>query len=193
LRHSVNLGKGAALRTGMQAAAQSVRWAVTLDADGQHRPQDAANLLREAAAHSAPAIVLGCRLGMDAESVPKTSRMGRWFSNVWVWAAGGPRVSDSQTGFRMYPLPEVLELPAFANRFQFEVEVLVLAHRAGLPVREASVTAIYELPGGRISHFRPFRDFCRNATTFTALIVGRLFGRRPQRIAHATGIGRLRP
>jgi hypothetical protein len=111
---------------------------------------------------------------MEAEGVHWTSRFGRKFSNFWVWAAGGYRSSDSQSGFRIYPLPETLQLGIVADRYQFEVEVIVKARWKKLPLVEAPVTVRYP-PGQRVSHFRPFVDFMRNSTTFARLIVQRLF------------------
>jgi glycosyltransferase involved in cell wall biosynthesis len=181
VRHERNQGKGAAILTGLQLAAASpvgARFAVTVDADGQHRPDDARNLLAAIATDMARCLVLGSRVGMRGRAVPWSSRFGRGFSGFWVRAAGGPSVSDSQTGFRVYPLPETLALPTRARRFQFEVEVLVHAHRAGIPIREVPVGVAYNPPGGRVSHFRPWRDFARNAATFTRLIARRCLPRR---------------
>ena len=171
LRHEVNQGKGAALLTGMQAAAAAgIRWVVTVDSDGQHVPSEAIRLLDAVCDQKRAAIVLGCREGMAGPRVPWTSRWGRRFSNFWVWVVGGPWVSDSQTGFRVYPVREILRLPLRARRFQFEVEVLVCARRAGIAVLGVPVSVEYAPPGGRISHFRPWLDFWRNTTT-----LGRLF------------------
>ena len=177
IHHEVNLGKGAALLTGMRAAfAEGARWALTLDADGQHAPQDAASLLEALQTAQCASLVIGCREGMGSSDVPLSSRFGRAFSNFWVWMAGGPWVRDSQSGFRVYPLPETLNLPIVSRHFEFEVEVLALAHRAGVTVVEAPVQVDYAPPGGRVSHFQPWRDFWRNAATFARLIVRRLFG-----------------
>jgi glycosyltransferase involved in cell wall biosynthesis len=180
VRHERNQGKGAAILTGLKVAAApplGARFAVTVDADGQHRPDDARNLLAAIASDPVPALVLGSRAGMRGRAVPWSSRVGRGFSGFWVWASGGPSVSDSQTGFRVYPVPETLSLPTRTRRFQFEVEVLVHAHRAGIPIREVPVGVAYDPPGGRVSHFRPWRDFARNASTFTRLIAGRFLPR----------------
>ena len=174
LHHKENQGKGAALLTGFRAAAQHCDWAVTLDADGQHCPADAVKLLNAAAGGQRP-LIIGARQGMNNAHVPWTSRFGRGFSNFWVRVSGGPRVSDSQSGFRLYPLPETLELPVQARRFQFEVEVLVSARHQGMDVLEVPVQVIYQEGSERISHFRPFVDFRRNAATFSRLIFSRLF------------------
>jgi len=174
LRHEVNLGKGAALLTGFAEAAKLADWAITMDADGQHRPEDAVPLMA-ALPGSGPVLVVGCRQGMSGANVPWTSRFGRKFSNFWVWVAGGPRLQDSQSGFRIYPLPEVLGLGVKARRFQFEVEVLVKARRQALPVIELPVRVIYQERSQRISHFHPFLDFFRNFATFSRLITQRVF------------------
>jgi glycosyltransferase involved in cell wall biosynthesis len=188
LRHPQNRGKGAAILTGLQAVAEppfGARFAVTVDADGQHFPDDARALLAELfpvdADSARVALVLGARAGMQGRAVPWSSRIGRRFSGFWVWASGGPLLSDSQSGFRVYPVAETLALPTRARRFEFEVEVLVQATRACLPIVEVPVPVSYAPPGGRVSHFRPWRDFGRNAATFARLIVTRLWPSRSWR------------
>lgn len=171
LRHAVNRGKGAALMTGMRAAARVADYAVTLDADGQHDPADALKLMA-AVRGGRRAIVVGCREMADA---PWTSRQGRAFSNFWVRVAGGPKLTDSQSGLRVYPLPETLELGVESRRYQFEVEVLARAAWKGIPVKETPVLADYGHLLPRISHFRPWVDFLRNFETFGRLITRRVF------------------
>ena len=179
LHHSKNEGKGAAILIGFMAASHVADYAITLDADGQHYPEDALTLIDAIPAKKRP-IVVGAREGMTASlgaHIPWTSRFGRKFSNFWVWISGGPKLSDSQSGMRIYPLPEVLSLNTRARRFQFEVEILVQAKRKGIPVLEAPIRVFYNLDGSRISHFRPFVDFVRNSKTFTRLIFTRIFCR----------------
>jgi len=175
LRHAKNQGKGAALVTGFTTAvALGYDAALTIDADGQHQPADGIKLLTAAAGERA--LVVGVRHGMEDEHVPWSSRFGRGFSNFWVWACGGPWLSDSQSGFRLYPLPESLNLGVRARRYQFEVEILVLAKMAkkgrggGLTIKEAPISVIYQSKGQRISHFRPWLDFWRNTQTFSRLL-----------------------
>jgi glycosyltransferase involved in cell wall biosynthesis len=174
LRHKINQGKGAAILTGFAAAVAVADWAITIDADGQHYPEDA-KILIKAIPKKTRSIVVGARDYMPGEHVPSTSSFGRKFSNFWVRTSGGPKISDSQSGFRIYPLPEALALKTKARRFQFEVEILVHAHRGGIPVIEAPVRVSYNPLGARISHFRPFVDFLRNSSTFTRLIFRRIF------------------
>jgi glycosyltransferase involved in cell wall biosynthesis len=173
LRHRENEGKGAAIRTGFAAAAQVADWAVTIDADGQHHPEDVTHLIRAIPENQRP-IIIGRREGMLAPDIPWTSRFGRQFSNFWVRLSGGPRMTDSQSGMRLYPLPEAMNLKVKARRFQFEVEILVKAAWKGIPVIEAPIRVTYQPGSGRVSHFRPFVDFLRNSSTFSRLIFMRI-------------------
>ncbi|MDU9047318.1 MAG: glycosyltransferase family 2 protein [Candidatus Electrothrix sp. Rat3] len=176
LCHAENQGKGAALLTGFKAAAaQGHDWAVSLDGDGQHHPEDAEKLLH-AVRGKERCLVIGKRQGMENNAdVPWTSRFGRGFSNFWVWAAGGPWLADSQSGFRLYPLPEALHLHVQARRYQFEVEILVKARQQGLAVKEVPIRVVYQPKGVRVSHFQPWLDFLRNSVTFNSLIWKRIF------------------
>jgi glycosyltransferase involved in cell wall biosynthesis len=173
LQHKENRGKGAAILTGFAQAAQVADWAITIDADGQHDPQDALKLIRAIPENARP-IMVGSREGMAGTHVPWTSRFGRGFSNFWVFLSGGPRITDSQSGFRIYPLPEAMDLNVTAKRYQFEVEILVKARWRKIPVIEAPIRVRYAPGKERISHFRPFIDFVRNTTTFTRLIFQRI-------------------
>lgn len=172
-RHRQNRGKGAAITTGFVKALDIADWAITIDADGQHNPADMYNLVKSIPMGKRP-IVVGTREGMLGPNVPWTSRFGRKFSNFWVWMSGGPLIADSQSGFRIYPLPESLNLKVKAMRFQFEVEILVKARWKKIPVIDAPVSVVYRSGKERVSHFRPFIDFLRNSATFTRLITIRI-------------------
>jgi len=173
IRHKENQGKGASLLTGFTAALQLADWAITIDADGQHNPEDILSLI-QAIPERQRLIGIGKRTGMGHENVPWTSRWGRRFSNFWVWAACGRRFSDSQSGFRVYPLPEALHLGTRARRYQFEVEILVRAVWRGIPIIEIPVRALYGPFEERVSHFRPWLDFWRNTRTFARLVAKRV-------------------
>lgn len=177
IRHKENRGKGAAILSGFAAAAPAADWAITVDADGQHHPEDARNLIAAVSGGSRP-IVVGKRHGMDDRNVPWKSRFGREFSNFWVRASGGPDIADTQSGFRLYPLPEALRLRVKARRFQFEVEILARARLGGIPVMEVPVRVTYQPEGERVSHYRGFVDFMRNSATFTRLIFERILGKK---------------
>jgi glycosyltransferase involved in cell wall biosynthesis len=175
LRHPDNRGKGEALMTGLSAAAAIADWAITVDADGQHDPGDARGLIRAVLDSGRRSLGVGVRQGMTAREVHWTSRFGRQFSNFWVWCSGGRWSADTQSGFRIYPLPEALNLNVRSGGYQFEIEILAKAAWRRIPLVEAPVGVDYRPRGGRRSHFRPFLDFMRNFRTFARLIVQRLF------------------
>jgi hypothetical protein len=154
IRHPRRLGKGQAIRTGMAAAAiRGARVVVTLDGDGQHDPADIPRL--RAAAGSPEALVIGGRLGASGEFVRgrlNAVRVTGFFMN-WVT---GLRVEDTQSGFRLYPLRLVRDLPTRRGGFVFETEVLVAAARRGVTVREVPVSTAPRT--AQRSRFRPLVD-----------------------------------
>lgn len=175
LQHSHNQGKGAAILTGCAAAvSKGCDAAITIDGDGQHKPEDAQILLATGNAANR-CIVVGRRKGMErGNNVPWTSRFGRKFSNFWVWVSGGPLIRDSQSGFRLYPIPEILQLGVRARKYQFEVEILVKARQHHIEIIEVPIQVVYQPQGKRVSHFRPWVDFMRNSATFSRLIFARI-------------------
>lgn len=173
VHHKENQGKGASLLTGFARALRLADWAITIDADGQHDPEDILSLIQAAPGGQRP-LVIGRRMGMGHGNVPWTSRWGRRFANFWIWMSCGRWLSDSQSGFRVYPLPETLHLGTKAKRYQFEVEVLVRAVWCGIPIIETPVRAFYGSLEERVSHFRPWLDFWRNTRTFARLIATRV-------------------
>jgi glycosyltransferase involved in cell wall biosynthesis len=173
IRHKENQGKGASLLTGFAAALRLADWAITIDADGQHDPEDIPSLIQAVPRGQRP-LVIGKRVGMGHANVPWTSRWGRRFANFWVWTSCGRWLSDSQSGFRVYPLPETLHLVTKTKRYQFEVEVLARAVWSGIPIIEAPVRALYGPIEERVSHFRPWLDFWRNTRTFARLVAMRI-------------------
>ena len=155
IRHEHRLGKGQAIRTGLAAAAvRGATAVVTLDGDGQHDPADIPRL-RAAAAALPGALVIGGRLGESGGFVRgllNAVLVAGFFVN---WATG-LRVEDTQSGFRLYPLPLVRELPTRCGGFVFETEVLVAAARRGLTVCEVPVRTLPRM--AQRSRFRPLAD-----------------------------------
>lgn len=173
LDHPINLGKGQALRTGLRHAYRhGFRYAVTLDADGQHDPDDLPALLETAIA-SPGALVVGTR-AMEGGDVPASSNFGRWLTNVWIRIDSGVEVGDAQSGFRAYPVPETLGLGMQGGRFEFEMEVIVRAGWARLPVRSVPIGVRYEPEQREGSHFRPLVDNVRITLLLAYLFLLRL-------------------
>lgn len=174
LHHQNNMGKGTALLTGFRYGAEKGYEAIiTLDADGQHDPAEAARLLAEAEKSEAPMLVIGNRL-MSGKSVPRSSTFGRDFSNFWVRLETGVDLGDTQSGFRLYPVQELLNLNFSKSRYDYEIEVLVKSLWAGLQVAEVEISVHYPPADERISHFDKFRDNVRLSLLHTTLVSRRL-------------------
>ncbi len=174
IRHESNRRKAAALWNGMRAALDAGADAViTLDGDGQHRPEDIPVLVRAVEKH-AGSIVIGSRLHQEDE-VPKARWRANRVANFWIsWAAGYP-IQDSQSGFRLYPaaLLQELNLGTGVRRgFVFESEILIEAANRGVRSVAVEIPAIYS-DGLRPSHFRPVADI----TSITLMVGGRLIRR----------------
>lgn len=158
VRHAVNLGKGAALKTGINyamCAFPGLQGVVTADADGQHHPDDIEQVADSLAA-GPDRIVLGTRT--FSADVPLRSRVGNIVTRTVMRALVGQNVSDTQTGLRGIParlLPRLLRLEA--NGYDFELDMLIAVRQQAIPIAEVPIRTIYE-PGNRTSHFNPLID-----------------------------------
>jgi uncharacterized protein (DUF2062 family) len=158
--HDRNRGKAAALRSAFARAAElGYTHAITIDTDGQLAPEQVPMLLECSRCHP-DALILGCRDDQAAD-YPRKSFVGRWVSNTLVRWQSGAVVSDSQCGFRVYPLATTARLGCRASRFSFETEVLTRAAWAGVPLHPVEVSCTYNPPHGRVTHFKPWRDSLR--------------------------------
>jgi glycosyltransferase involved in cell wall biosynthesis len=164
IRHPVNRGKGCALRTAFgQLFDAGFEAVVTLDADGQHAPEEIPRLLR--AASEGAHLVLGTR----AEHFAGMGRLRR-FSNGWSsWAiskVAGREFVDVQTGFRLYTR-QLIEMTGFPeDGFEAESAVLVRAARRGCCI--VAVPIHLAVADGRgTSHYRPVVDSLRIACAVT--------------------------
>ena len=158
LRHAHNEGKGVALRTLLaEAHRRGFRHAISMDADGQHLASDLP-ALATALIEEPGSLVLGAR-NLVAAGAPPSSEFGRRCSNWWIWFETGLRLPDTQSGFRGYPVPEVMELGAGHRRYEFETDVLLRAAWAGIPIRSRPITVIYS--ASRTTHFRLVLDNVR--------------------------------
>jgi glycosyltransferase involved in cell wall biosynthesis len=170
VRHPRNRGKGAALRTGIaRLGARGVERILTMDGDGQHLADEIPVLL--AASDADPhALVIGARR-VETADVKPIRLFGNRFANRWVEIASGLSLPDTQSGFRIYPMPETLALGARAGHFAFETEILIRAARGGLRVRSVPVAAYYPPAHARVSHYRPFVDTVRIIAVVLRLIL----------------------
>ena len=166
LRHTRNRGKGRALKTGLEEARRrGYRFALTLDADGQHDPGDIPALVAAAGERT---LVIGSR-NLTAEGMPSGNTFANRFSNFWFTVQTGRKLPDTQTGFRVYPLEDLPSLKLLTARYEAELTLLVFSAWKGLKLVPVPVRVYY--PEDRVSHFRPFADFFRISVLNTVLCV----------------------
>lgn len=163
--YSRNRGKGYALRRGLEAArAAGFDYAVTIDSDGQHAPEEIPQLIK--AIDKQPTLVVGSR-NLQADGMPSGNTFANRFSNFWFHLQTGLRLPDTQTGFRIYPLHDLPCLNLLTYRYESELELLVFSAWRGVNIVSVPVSVSY--PADRVSHFRPFQDFLRISLLNTVL------------------------
>lgn len=168
ITHEINKGKGVALQNGLRSARElGYTYAITIDSDGQHYPDDLPIFVAELAQHQDPVLLIGSR-NMTQDSVPKKSSFGNKFSNFWFWFETGIKLTDTQSGYRAYPL-QVIPRKFYTPKFEFEIEIIVRAAWSGIPVMNVPIRVLYD-PAERVSHFRPFKDFTRISILNTVLV-----------------------
>lgn len=171
--HPVNLGKGEALRTAFtEAQRRGFDVALTVDADGQHLPDEARRVLLANAPEDA--LVLGIR-ALARDGAPKKNRFSNGISNWFLSRFARRPLSDTQCGLRRYPIAKTMGLGARGRGYDFEAEVLLRACWAGLEVAEEPVRVLY--PEDRKTHFDSVRDPMRIIRTVVRATFDRVRGK----------------
>lgn len=166
---STNKGKGNALQIGFKKAIElGYDYAITIDSDGQHFPKDIPVFIDKLHQSPLPLLLIGSR-NMTTENVPKKSSFGNRFSNFWFWFETGIRLTDTQSGYRLYPL-HYIPKNLYTNKFEFEIEIIVRTAWNGVSVENVPIDVLYD-PTERVSHFRPFKDFTRISILNTVLVI----------------------
>jgi glycosyltransferase involved in cell wall biosynthesis len=187
VNHEDNLGKGRRLAEGLDhAIARGAEAVLTLDADGQHDPEDIPAFI--SAAQTAPgSLVMGDR-SEDRAAMPKGRALSIGFGDFFISWATERRLRDGQCGMRLYPavlwrqtgMPE-----AERSHFVFETAILLRAADAGFDVVRVPIKARYQGFVQRPSHFRPAIDTLRIVRTISGFLVRR--GLRPRGLLIALG------
>ncbi|WP_300456972.1 bifunctional glycosyltransferase family 2/GtrA family protein [Desulfobacula sp.] len=158
LSHPTNQGKGAALRTGFRHILESTpsfSSVITVDADGQHLPEDVDHLIRTIKQYP-DSLVLGVR---DFKGqVPLRSFLGNKATYLMFRGLVGQKISDTQTGLRGIPhamLEDILLLKS--GRYAYELEMLLAFVQKRVPIKEVTITTVYE-DNNAVSSFRPMAD-----------------------------------
>lgn len=172
LRHPANRGKGVALRSGaLKAQELGMHHCITMDADGQHFAQDLKRFIEIYQNESDPhMMVIGVR-DFDACTPPRSSVIGRQIGNFWVWVETGRWVSDTQTGFRLYPT-DMLAYESRTTRYEFEIENMVRFLWQKGKLFEVPVKTVYD--DSRVSHFDKIKDNLFMIALHTKLVIQRI-------------------
>jgi glycosyltransferase involved in cell wall biosynthesis len=172
IRLGRNFGKGKALRTAFyELFPRGFPAIVTVDADGQHLPEEIPKLIRTLAESSAD-LVLGTReqLWNEMSAVRRTSnRISSWA----IAKVAGMKLIDTQTGFRLYTERLIVRTGFPESRFEAESAVLVRASRLGFRIATVPVRLGF-VDGRCTSHFRPLLDSLRIAGAVTKARLGSL-------------------
>ncbi len=160
LRHDVNMGKGAALKTGFLhlLTSSSPDDVVCADSDGQHRVLD---IIRVANAinNYKPDMVLGTR--EFTGRVPLKSKLGNKIASMSMKLATGLDIKDTQTGLRAYPFSMLSWLRSVeGDRFEYELNLLLAAKKSKMTIRQMTIATVYD-DNNKGTHFRPVRDSIR--------------------------------
>ena len=162
LHHATNLGKGAALKTGLSAVRTlfpEATHVVTMDGDGQHLPDDVANICQVAESHRAH-VIIGVR-DLGEKGVPARSRVGNAFSSAYFKFDTGVSCPDTQTGLRAMPvslIPFALSVPG--TRYEYEMNFLTAVVKRDIPLVMAPIATVYEDRNAG-SHFSTVQDSLR--------------------------------
>lgn len=158
VRHPRNLGKGAALKTGFKVALKrGADIIVSLDADGQHDPDEIPRLL-SVLKNGNFDIVIGSRFLGDVSSMPAPRILSNTITSKILNLLFKMPVTDSQSGYRAFKR-EVIESVKFSDpRFAAETEILIVANRKGFRIGEARIKTLY---GEEKSKIRGFEDTIR--------------------------------
>lgn len=163
LRHDVNRGKGAALKTGFAWALDaSFDAVITLDADGQHLPDEIPMFLEEYAQSRAD-LIIGGRAHLFRQMVP-IRRMANQFSAWCIAKASGAPIADSQSGFRLYSARLLRAIHLRTDGFDMESEIIVRAGRRGFRIVTIPIDLGF-VNGIATSHYKPLKDTLRIAWT----------------------------
>jgi glycosyltransferase involved in cell wall biosynthesis len=176
IRQEENGGKASALMRGFDyALSMRADAVVTLDADGQHRPEEIPLFTEAHRAHPNHMIV-GSRL-WNRTAVPAVRYWANRFASLWVSWASGVRLEDCQSGFRLYPATLLKAIGASygaGSGFTFESEILINAARAGFAISFVPICVTYPADHMQSTHYDHVRDNARMIKMIAKKLLSRL-------------------
>jgi len=160
LTHTVNAGKGAALKTALSFLLQSrpeSKGVITADGDGQHLIGDVVKCAR-VMMQSEDLVVMGVR-DFHHSGVPKRNSFGNRITAFAFRMIFGIKLRDTQTGLRGIPYKHIpLMLEIGGNRFEYETNMLLELQRHNIRLHEVEIETVYGAEANESSHYRPFVD-----------------------------------
>lgn len=183
IKNKRNRGKGYALKIGLlKSQAMGFRYVITLDADGQHYPEDIP-LFVEKIKKYPDTLIIGSRT-LQNDNMSRNSTFANRFSNFWFYIQTGKKLPDTQTGFRLYPLRKIKYLKLLTAKYEAELELLVFCAWHDIKIHPISIRVYYPPKSERVSHFRPFTDFARISILNTVLCIATVIYGIPLRTKH---------
>ncbi len=167
LHNNSNKGKGASLICGFKYALKNGCDAViTMDADGQHSPEDLGAFMN-AALNCKSGIIIGNRMN-DRQNMPFVRVLTNGFMSWFLSLVIGQKIPDTQCGFRLNKKEVLEKINLRTSKYETESEILIQASRKGFKIDSITVKTIY---AGGLSHINPFIDAWR----FIRFIIGELW------------------
>ena len=163
-----------------KAKALGFGFAITIDSDGQHYPEDIPLFINALKQHP-DALIIGSR-NLNEENMPGKNTFANKFSNFWFKIQTGVKLPDTQTGYRLYPLNNLPNLNLLTSRYEAELELLVGAAWRGVDLIPIKINVFYPKAEERVTHFRPFWDFFRISVLNTFLCIMAVFYGLPSRL-----------
>jgi len=155
--HPQNRGKGEAIKTGLRHwLDRQFTWALILDADGQHRPEEIDRFVNVALASDAQ-MFIGNRMN-DLAGMPLLRRIVNHCMSKRISRICGQEIPDTQCGFRMLHRQLIPDVLGGANRFDYETEMLIFASRKGYRIESIPIATVYS---DEISSIHPIHDTIR--------------------------------
>ncbi len=166
--HDQNRGKGEAIKTGLAhwfaavnpsggGSYRQIAWAILLDSDGQHLPEEIDRFIAAAASVREPSFFIGNRMN-DTARMPLIRRIVNRYMSSEISRVCEQKIPDTQCGFRMLDWQLAPELRASGHRFDYETEVLIIASRKGYRIESVPITTVYT---DQVSKIHPVRDTIR--------------------------------
>ena len=161
--HPENRGKGEAIKTGLAHwftapnPARVITWAILLDSDGQHLPEEIDRFLLAVADAARPTFFIGNRMN-DVARMPFIRRVVNRYMSKEISRVCGQEIPDTQCGYRMLDRQLAPYLRGGGHRFDYDTEMLIIASRTGYQIESVPITTVYT---DQVSKIHPVRDALR--------------------------------